>query len=265
MKKILKFILLLAIIGVSVIFYMFKIEPLRLVTIYSEISLSSNPQNSVNIVIFSDTHYREGFFELDNVVEKINDQNPQLVIFVGDLIDDYKNDPVDKTRIIEAFSKIDASIGKYAIMGNHDYGGYADKVYKEVMIESGFNLLINDSEFIDELNINILGMDDSLFGEPFADIAEHYKSGATNILISHEGDVFEDYADYYEFAISGHSHGGQINLPILRDLVLPIGAEKYIRGYYPDSKVYTTSGIGTTQIHARFLVEPEIVAMTLKY
>lgn len=245
--------------------YAFEIEPNRLVTKYETITLSENAENEINILVFSDTHYRADFFDVSKHVNEINKNDPDIVFFVGDLIDDYKNDPIDSEKIIEEYSKINAKYGKYTIMGNHDYGGYADKVYKEIMQKSGFELIINDSFYIEELNINILGMDDSLLGDEFVNIADFKMENAINILLSHEGDILPNYQEYYDFAVSGHSHGGQINLPYLKNLVLPIGAEEYIRGYYEDDRVYTTSGIGTTKIHARFLVTPEIVSINLKY
>lgn len=243
---------------------MFEIEPYNLINSEYDISINT-AKNEVKIVLFSDTHYKNDDISPKELVKLINKQNPELVFFVGDLIDDYQNNPVDTDDIIKYFTDIDAKYGKFAIMGNHDYGGYADKIYKEIMNESGFELLINEALEIDSLNLNIIGLDDLLLGDILDDISHLKKDDMTNILLLHEGDEVDLHLENYDFAFSGHSHGGQINLPIIKDYVLPLGAEKYVQGYYENVNLITTSGIGTTKIHARLFVPPEIITINFKY
>ena len=101
-----------------------------------------------------------------------------------------------------------------------------------------------------------------------SDSAKIYDSDY-DILLTHEPDIVEDYSDYgYDIALSGHSHGGQINIPFLpqinkRALSVTSLAADYNGGLYnlrsdENSKLYVSTGIGTTHIPARFGVVPEV-------
>lgn len=265
-KKILKLFMPLIFICL-VIFYAFEIEPNLLITTEIEINISNNPTKSVKIVAFSDTHYTAdtGLAELNRLVDKINEENADIVVFLGDLIDDQENSPIKTNLITEAFKSIKANYAKYSIMGNHDYGGYAEQIYKEIMFDSGFNLLINTDSYIDDLNLKFVGIDDYFFGKPDTNMMKMYLEKENIILLTHAGDIVDRCLGTYDLALSGHSHGGQINIPFIRDFVTPDGAEKYVKGYYEEQKIYATSGIGTTKIDARLFNFPEIVAITLNY
>lgn len=265
-KKIMKLLMPLIVIGL-VVFYAFEVEPKLLITTEIEINISQNPTKSTKIIAFSDTHYTAdtGLEELNRLVEKINQENADIVVFLGDLIDDQENSPIKTNLVTEAFKNIDAKYAKYAIMGNHDYGGAAEKIYKEIMFESGFNLLINSDSYIDDLDLKFVGIDDYFFGKPDTNMMNMYLQKENIILLTHAGDIVDRCLETYDLALSGHSHGGQINIPIIRDFVTPDGAEKYVKGYYEEEKIYATSGIGTTKIGARLFNFPEIVAITLNY
>lgn len=261
----------------SIIFYTYArlIEPVLLTVQYENIysNLLRDENNNIKIIQFSDAHISE-FFDVENLkktVNKINIENPHIVVFTGDLIDQY-NEYENKeniNEIWEVLSEINAPLGKYAIYGNHDYGGGAEKIYKQIMENSGFKLLINEKVKIDEHNINIIGMDDSIFGSFNRKvIVSDLDEDCYNIILSHEPDVaeqfFENNADLF---LTGHSHGGQINLPFVN--YTPPLAQKYIRGMYVinnyrQTKIYVNVGLGTSKIPMRFMAAPELTVFTLK-
>lgn len=266
MKKIWKFIkifVILSIICLAIVFYAFKIEPNLLVVNEVVLEINENPQNEMKIVLFSDTHFKTNTSEsyTKKIIQKINDEQPDVVMFLGDLIDNQQETPVDIDFLVEALSDINGQ--KLAIMGNHDYGGGAERTYKEILEKSDFNLLINQSVEID--GITIIGIDDLYFGNPDYSILENIDISSNTLVMLHEGDMIKDLDKNFDMAFSGHSHGGQIAIPILKDIVTPAGAEAYIKGLYEDDKIYVTSGIGTTFINARLFCIPEIVSITLKY
>ena len=150
------------------IFYAFKIEPYRLTV--NEYCLTEKKQEteSIKIVQFSDTHIKEDFTygNLNKIVNSINKQDPDIVIFTGDLYDNYAkyNDDVN---IIAELQKINAKYDKIAIWGNHDHGGGAVRQYESIMEQAGFILLKNENWYITtdaEKKILFTGLDDSMLG-----------------------------------------------------------------------------------------------------
>lgn len=114
-------------------------------------------------------------------------------------------------------------------------------------------------------------MDDSILGNPKLSVSkvEQYDY---RILLSHEPDNVTMFAvDDYQLILSGHSHGGQINIPFFsfinqKALSSTMFAKKYSGGMTqlnPTTKIYVNTGIGTTHISARFQVIPEITMFTI--
>lgn len=275
MKKVLKFLLFLTIIIFFIFIYARYIEPntITVKTLKITSQYISNELSNIKIVQFSDTHISEYFTikDLMNTIKKINNLNPDIVLFTGDLIDNYSECTIDPKEISYVLSLIDAPLGKYSVYGNHDYGGGAAMIYKKIMKDAGFNLLINSSEYLEEYNLTITGLDDGLFGNPDLDnISSSIKEKAYNILLCHEPDIIDYIANYnFDLAISGHSHGEQINIPFMDDIILPPLAKNYVRGLYDldtnrNSKIYVNKGIGTSKVPFRFLAQPEITLFEFK-
>lgn len=250
------------------------IEPVLLTVkhenIYSHFLNDKN--DNIKIIHFSDSHISKFFVakDLEKAVYKINAQNPHIVVFTGDLINKFNEyDNKENTHEIwEVLSQINAPLGKYAVYGNHDYGGGAESAYKQIMTKSGFQLLVNENAIIDEYNINIIGMDDSIFGSFDKEaIISLLDEDYYNIIISHEPDVAGYFLEYsLDLFLAGHSHGGQVNLPFIR--YTPLLAQKYIRGIYNidnyrQTKIYVNIGLGTSTIPLRFMAVPELTVITL--
>jgi hypothetical protein len=262
-------------IAALIIFYTYArfIEPVLLTVQYENIYSDSLSDKNIKIIQFSDTHISE-FFDVDNLkktVNKINNENPHIVIFTGDLIDQYNKyeDRDNIHEIGEVLSEINAPLGKYAIYGNHDYGGGAENVYRQIMADGGFELLVNEKANIEEYNINIIGMDDSIFGTFDKEIIVSYlDEDCFNIILSHEPDVAEHFLEYNaDLFVCGHSHGGQVNLPFIN--YTPPLAQRYVRGMYAidnyrQTKIYVNVGLGTSKIPMRFMAAPELTVFTLK-
>ena len=276
MNKFFRIIAILFVISVSLYTYARFIEPNMLSVQYENISnkLISESSEDIKVLQFSDTHLSEYFSieDLKKVVNKINDENPDIVIFTGDLVDHYYKYSYtgDITQIWEVLSQINAPLGKYAIYGNHDYGGGAERVYKDIMENSGFVTLVNDKVSLKEYNLNIIGLDDSIFGNlDIEKLNELLDDSYFNIVVSHEPDVVDLMLEYnIDLFLSGHSHGGQVNIPFINSILPPLG-EKYTKGLYEfenarNTKLYVNVGIGTSQIPFRFMATPELSVFTLK-
>lgn len=274
MKKIFSFIFIIIFIVFSALIYARFIEPNLLTVRYENMSSSllNEDADKLKILLFSDTHISSHFDENDlkRAVERINEEAADIVVFGGDLIDEFNTyeNKDNINEIWEILSEIKAPSGKYAVYGNHDYGGGAERVYAQIMENSGFMLLKNEKIQLNDYNINIIGMDDSIFGDYDREtITGMLDKDRCNIVLSHEPDVIDFLLEYdADLFLSGHSHGGQINLPFLDSL--PLLAKKYTRGLYSfdnfrQTKLYVNIGLGTSQIPMRFMAVPELTVITL--
>ncbi|MCY8566885.1 metallophosphoesterase [Bacillus haynesii] len=224
------------------------------------------------IVQFSDTHLSEYFTadELSNVVSQVNALSPDLIVFSGDLIDKphrYR----EHERAVKALKKLSAPYGKLAIFGNHDHGGYGTKVYQTLMASAGFRVLRNDLmklELIDGSVIEIASLDDLMLGIPdYEGILSKLSEKAFSILLVHEPDAALTAKQFpVNLQISGHTHGGQIQIPVFGPLIKPPYGEIYTEGMYETAgmKIYVNRGIGTTRLPLRFLSKPEITVFQLE-
>lgn len=266
-------LLFLLLLGIC-IFYAFKIEPYRVTT--NEMYINEKSSDVLKVVQFSDTRIKEDFTHknLDKVVNKINEQNPDIVAFTGDLYDNYAKYH-DDDAIIKELQKINSKYYKITIYGNHDYGGGAVKQYESIMEKSGFIVLKNENWYITtDTNKKILftGLDDSMLGNVSMSYFTKVYKADYDILLTHEPDTADLFLEYpYDLVLSGHSHGGQFNFPVIpeinrRAISTTKLASKYSDGMYKlgtNTKVYVNTGIGTTHISARFGVVPEISVFTI--
>lgn len=212
-------------------------------------SLITENFHGTKVVHFSDIHYGNTVDTdyLKEIVNCINELDADIVVFTGDLLD--QDIDVDiKNNIITILSGIKAHIGKYAISGESDYD---DSLFNEIVTNSGF-VNINDSyQYIyykDDTPIVISNKD------------EVVDSNLFSIFLLHEPDNINNLNNHFNLVLSGHSHNGQINIPFIKNLLLPNGAKKYYNGYYKvnDSDLYVSSGIGTDAFKFRFLNKPSI-------
>lgn len=269
-KTFIKTILFSLTLILCVFIYSRYIEP-NMITV-KDISIGAG-EDQVNIVLFSDTHYGKLYSEYksENITKVINEQNADIVVFGGDLIDSYAADKPDIEIIKTTLRDIEAKSGKFAVWGNHDYGGGSSRIFDEIMEYGGFTILENQNVLIEDFNINILGLDDILLGNPDLNITEGVNSNTFNILISHEPDIVDELdLKNINLILSGHTHGGQVKIPYITKFVLPPGGEKYIDGLYDvksfsDTQIYVTTGLGVTKMPFRFMNTPEIINLTINY
>lgn len=259
MKKLLLSLFLLS--GLALL-YAFQVEP-RLVVVHRLVF--GDPPAAVKAVQLSDIQVSDSYQagRLANVIRKVNRENPDVIVFTGDLFDNYTK-YAHQTEITAELKHLHANLGKYAVWGNHDYGGGAARVYQTVMEAADFTVFRNTGTTLTLKNgkrLFIGGLDDSLLGRPSVRETLTYRVRADySILMTHEPDVADQfYGTKTQLVLAGHSHGGQVWVPF--HPVTNVLARKYVRGLYElkdHTKLYVNTGLGTTKIHARFGVMPEI-------
>jgi len=206
---------------------------------------------------------------LHRLVEKVNEQRPDLVAITGDFAS-YSARELDARRLIEALRALRAHDGSVAILGNHDY--LTDvKLVRRCICEGGVMELSNSVHTLrrGEAALHVAGIDDVMEGRSRLDLVlRDLPDEGAAILLAHEPD-FADVSTAtgrFDLQLSGHSHGGQVAVPFLRRLILPPFSQRYTRGLHDVKGMiqYTNRGIGFVHVRLRFLCRPEITVFTLR-
>lgn len=279
-NKFIRFILIVILIISCIILYARYIGTTGLkiknITIKTENIASS--YNNLKIVHFSDLHYKRIMTDEDvtNIIKEINASNPDLVFFTGDLIDrDTKLDEEKKEFLIKSLKYIDPKLGKYVVIGNHDYDKGVEEI-KEIYTKSDFILLDNEYDIIyNESNDKIFlgGLSTSTYKEANIDKAMSYFNDNEDInykiILMHEPDYIDKILEKYQninLVLAGHSHNGQVRLPIIGALYTPANAKKYYDEHYKidNTDLYISSGIGVSRYNFRLFNRPSINIYTIE-
>lgn len=225
-----------------------------------------NGNKRFRLIQVSDLHLREFNDMHKRIVQEINLERPDCILFTGDMIDRNGN-----FHLIETFYRgLDRQSRKFGIMGNWEWWSFTkqEKLY-ELFSSNNGQFLINDSAAIEHegKSIQITGLDDLIGGEPDEQSAfSGYQHSDLNIVAAHcpahiqrINEVKKSHSVKVDMVFSGHTHGGQIQILGFAP-VLPPGSGKYVSGLYnvDGTNMYVSRGIGTTRIPVRFGSSPEI-------
>jgi predicted MPP superfamily phosphohydrolase len=207
-------------------------------------------------------------------VAMANRAKPDLAILGGDLAHDDCSDR-DLAAMARYLAKLDAPLGTYAVLGNHDYLASAPRV-EAALADAGLPVLINRGRAVQARGSTlwVAGLDDAWFGTPDLKQALAGAPGdAFRLLAVHEPDYADEAirrpgGETLGLQVSGHSHGGQIRLPGIGPLILPRMATHYPMGLRrveaSNLQVYTSRGIGVTGPPVRFCCPPEVTILKLR-
>ena len=272
MKRILKWILIIFIMIILTIFYARFIGTMGLVTKEYTIMDSNIPKDfdGLKIVHFSDLHYNRAIDikKVKSIIEEINLINPDIVVFTGDLIDkDAKLNNNDYTELSKLLENINSKYGKYAILGNHDYQKDKEEIIK-IYNNSDFKYLDNSNDIIYSKNnqkIFIGGINTVTHHQDDLNKAmtiNNEEDADYKIILVHEPDITDDIVKDYQvnLILAGHSHNGQVRLPIIGAIYTPPYAKKYYDNYYniDGTNLYISSGIGVSTVNYRLFNHPSI-------
>ena len=198
---------------------------------------SDKINNAVRIVLLTDLHSCAYGNSQQELIERIDEQSPDIILMAGDIADDVL--PVG--RMLQLLEGIADRYPCYYVTGNHEFrSGEVDEM-KDIFRTYAVTVLEGDCKelFINGQYLLICGVDDPEVGEEIFDGQLRHLSGLINpdkyvILLSHRPERFNIYAKYgYDLVLSGHAHGGQWRIP----LILPQGLLAPNQGLFPK---YTT-------------------------
>ena len=248
----------------------------------------SSKLKDFKIVQISDLHL--GSFssvkKLEEVVEIINNEKADLVVFTGDLVNNFHNEALP---YISTLKKIKSNYGNYSVLGNHDYCDYvgwkrSSKKWKDnfnemldVHRKMGFNLLLNSSKEIEieDDKINLVGVEnwgagnfnkDGDLKKAMFEVNEEYPT----ILLSHDPSHWSaqvlDFQKRIDLQLSGHTHGMQFGIDIPGFKWSPVQWRyKQWSGLYENSKkfIYVNTGVGNLAYAGRVGIMPEITVLKI--
>lgn len=239
------------------------------------------------IIQISDVHAGSFFHpeKLQKAIDLINEQKADLILFTGDMVNNYAN---EFEPFVPLFKSIQAKDGKFSILGNHDYGDYGawesmqEKAQNipnliELQKQAGFEMLRNEHRIIEKNGekLYLLGVEN--WGEkPFPQFGDLDKATvgvpaeAAKILMSHDPTHFDyivkNHPSNVQLTISGHTHGMQFGLDLKNVRWSPVKYKypKWADLYESNGKyLYVNRGFGVIGYPGRVGIDPEITLFEL--
>lgn len=256
--------------------YAYFVEPSRLIVKTASVAVPnwSAKLNGFKVVAISDVHGGSNDVteeRLRELVKKANEQNPDIIVLLGDYISEQPRNKKELRMPIETIAEnlrgFQAKYGVYGVIGNHDWWHDEAKI-AAAFERSGIKILENRVESlpVGDETVNLWGIEDlwkkrRVPREPFNDLTEKKNV----IAITHNPDSLLQAPAEIAVLFAGHSHGGQVDFPFYGAIAF-VNDPRFMAGAAKaDGKnVFVTSGVGCTGPQVRFRVPPEIAVVTLR-
>jgi len=206
--------------------------------------------------------------KLARAVDALNDRAPDVHLLLGDYLD--ASQPWRRRLAPEVVAKelarLRAPLGTVAVIGNHDWHNSGDRIWRALEAEG---VTVLEDRAIELANgLWIAGLGDMRHRRP--DIRQALRDipeDAPAIVLSHDPDMFPEVPERVSLTLAGHTHGGQVAIPVLRRPMMPsYYGERYARGLIVEHgrQLFVSSGLGTSGLPIRFLAPPEVLILTLR-
>ncbi len=292
--RLLLILLTAAILAALGLGYSYFIEPNRLVVTEQTLNIKGwDPAfDGLKIAMISDIHGGSNGASAENirrVVDTTNAQNPDLVVLLGDYVSQGSTrQPTHQRPLLMPMSEVAdnlaglrARFGVFAVLGNHD-GSYGDDEVTAELTRVGYRVLQNEIVFIRQngVALRLFGMKDHLklaswdtFDAMVRSVVAANPKDGQIIVLEHSPDIlyilnyWKNLNPDLKLMLAGHTHGGQVWLPILGTPFVPSSVgQRYAQGHINEEGVdmFVTSGIGTSILPFRFMVPPEVAVITIR-
>ena len=252
----------------------FWLEPASLTVREERISLRWSAQGPVRIAILTDLHVGSpfnGLGKLRDIVDRTNAARPDIVCILGDLVIHGVTGGhfVPPEEIAAELKRLRAAAGVFAVLGNHDGWLNHDRV-RDALQQNGIRVVEETAQRRDTPGgaVWIAGVSDLWTGTH--DIAaalgavEH--DGAPVILLTHSPDIFPLVPGDVALTLAGHTHGGQVRLPLVGAPIVPSRfGQRFAAGHIVEGgrHLFVATGLGTSILPVRFRVPPSVTILTV--
>lgn len=255
-KKLLTTLLIL--IFLFIIFFIFYIKPVNYKTNIKVNTYNINsktPKQNIKIVTFSDLNIGFDYqvADLTNLVAKINEVKPDIVVFNGDLFYQDASEQ-DISEVTKQLKKIKAIYGKFANLGEKD-----DKKVSNLLTNAEFEVIQNKNRVIyrDDNKINLVFIENNNYDK----ILSKLKDDEFNFVVLHNPSLIDKLLNYkIDVILAGHTLGGEYNIPIYGSLYPDLKENENYRGSWKDGDtlIVISNGIGNKHNKFRLLAPSSI-------
>ena len=229
--------------------------------------------DGLRIALVSDLHTgapHVGERRVERVVEAVNRAAPDVVALLGDFVDPTVagGRPVAPAAVAQRVAKLHAPVGMAAVLGNHDWDHTGFEMARALR-EAGVALLENEAIRLSARGgpLWLAGLADAGTRVPSVhDALRDVPPDEPVIVLSHDPDAFPRVPERVALTVSGHTHGGQVDLPLIRGRVIPsrFGA-RYKDGHVVESgrHLFVSRGIGTSRLPLRLGAPAEVPVLRL--
>ena len=245
------------------------IEPAELLMQPEEVAPAAWNGPPLRIALIADLHVGSPYVDLASIrtlVARTNDQHPDLVLLLGDYANDVLGgEPVPVASYAPLLGELEAPLGVFAVLGNHDWWSRAGGI-REAIGAEGIPVLENTSRLLwaPGGGFWLVGVGDSttLHAGMAGAIRALPQDGLPVLAMTHNPEVFDDMPSRVALLVAGHNHGGQVALPWIGSPLLL----SYPRGVYEarGQSLVVTSGVGTSFLPLRLGVPPEVMILTVR-
>jgi predicted MPP superfamily phosphohydrolase len=247
-------------------------EPRRLVARRIELAPPHWPPtlDGLRLGVASDLHAGVpyvGLAAVGRVVDALNAERPDVHLLLGDYVDSSQilRRPVAPEAVAAELARLHAPLGTIGVIGNHDWRATGDRMWR-ALDRAGITVL--EDEATERNGLWIAGLGDMRHRDPdVPKTLEQIPADAPAIVLSHDPDMFPSVPSRISLTLAGHTHGGQVAIPLLRRPLLPSRyGERYARGHIVEGgrHLYVTHGVGTSGLPLRLFAPPEVVVLTLR-
>jgi predicted MPP superfamily phosphohydrolase len=226
----------------------------------------------VRIVQLSDLHYGPYIHEgsVRAWVAQTQAEKPDLIVITGDVVD--KQLRRSLRPLVAALAGLDAPLGVWACLGNHDrarFGFGEVRELEEALTEAGVTLLVNEGRRVRD-DLYLAAVDDLEMGHPNLEAAlRGAPGGVATLLLCHQPDFFPEMTLPVGLTLAGHTHGGQVRLPWVGVLYTSSRyGERYLEGWVPPpdahfGKGYVSRGLGVSLLPVRLNCPAELAVFDI--
>jgi uncharacterized protein len=247
------------------------VEPRRLVTVRETLALPRWPRSldGLRVGVLTDIHagaLHAGPKAIARAVARLNDEAPDAILLLGDFIDAHPlwGGRIDPPTIARELAALSAPLGTYAVLGNHDWKQAGERMWTALR---DADITVLENRAIKTGDVHIAGLADLRMRRPdLPGTLAQVPNDEPVILLAHDPDVFPFVPHRVALTLSGHTHGGQVAIPVLRRPAIPsYYGERYARGHVVEDgrHLYISSGLGTSGLPVRLLAPPEVVILQL--